>query len=107
MPFGVILIDGEGTVLFFSETERRESGYRQPRRSDATFSNCRAASAATHFRGRIRQAEETGQVDLEIAWPRDLTIRTRELRIRVQSAQRGGLWLFIERDHPAGPRARG
>ena len=27
LPFGVILIDGEGIVQFYSETEARESGY--------------------------------------------------------------------------------
>jgi len=58
------------------------------------------------FRGRIKQAEESGPVDLEIGWPCEYGGPKRELRIRVQSARRGGLWLFIERADAA-PVARG
>lgn len=98
LPFGVILIDGDGTVQFFSETEMRQSGYpgRPLGQNLYEVSRC---FGSEEFRGRIKQAEEAGPVDLEIAWPGDYSDRTRELRIRVQSARRGGLWLFIQRDN--------
>ena len=41
---------------------------------------------------------DAGPVDLEIGWPGDFGDPRRELRIRVQSSQNGGLWLFIVRD---------
>jgi hypothetical protein len=44
------------------------------------------------------KAREAGAVDLELGWPSDYTDPRRELRIRVQSSQQGGFWLFIERD---------
>lgn len=97
LPFGVILIDGAGTVLFFSETERREAGFEDAPLGQNLFRISRCFGS-DEFRGRIRQAEETGPVDLEIGWPCDRLDPNRELRIRVQSARRGGLWLFIERD---------
>ncbi len=97
LPFGVILLDAEGTVLFYSETEQRQSGYgsrplgKNLFELSPCFSDC-------DFRGRIVRAQEAGRVDLEFGWPRDYADPQRELRIRVQSARGGGLWLFIQRD---------
>lgn len=101
LPFGVILIDSAGTVLFFSETERREVGLDNAPLGKNLFeiSSC---FGSDEFRGRIKQAEEAGPVDLEIGWPGDYADPNRELRIRVQTARRGGLWLFIERDASGG-----
>lgn len=100
LPFGVIRLDDAGTILFLSETERREAGFDQAPLGQNMFeiSSC---FGSDEFRGRIRQAEEAGPVDLEIAWPGDRTDPTRELRIRIQSARPDGLWLFIERDRVA------
>ena len=41
---------------------------------------------------------ENRPVDMELAWVGDPNDPTRELRIRLQSARRGGVWMFIERD---------
>jgi photoactive yellow protein len=96
LPFGVILLDGEGVVLFYSETEARESGYgSRPLGRNLFELSC---FGSDDFRDRVRRAQDEGKVDLEFAWPHDFSDPSRELRIRVQSAQRGGLWLFIERD---------
>ena len=100
LPFGVILIDSAGTVLFYSETERRETGFDNPPLGKNLFELSRCFGSE-EFRGRIRRAEEAGPVDLEIGWPHDRIYPDRELRIRVQSARRGGLWMFIERDSPS------
>ena len=45
----------------------------------------------------------TAPVDLEFGWTGDLV--NRELRIRVQSAADGGVWLCIERDRSEPSRA--
>jgi len=104
LPFGVIQLDREGVVLFYSETEARLSGYGEKPLGLNLFaiSSCLGSDA---FRGRIARAKEQGPVDLEIGWPGDYGDASRELRIRVQSSRNGGLWLFIERDD-LGTRAR-
>ncbi len=97
LPFGVILLDRAGTVLFYSATEARLSGYGEKPIGLNLFaiSNCLDSD---DFRGRIERAMNEGPVDLEIGWPGDYGDPNRELRIRVQSPRNGGLWLFIERD---------
>ncbi len=107
LPFGVIRLDGAGTIVFISETERRAAGFERAPLGQNLFeiSSC---FGSDEFRGRVARAREQGPVDLEIAWPGDRLDPTRELRIRVQSAGGDGLWLFIERDRvaPARPATR-
>ena len=97
LPFGVILLDREGTVLFYSATEARLSGYGENPLGQNLFkiSSCMGSD---DFRGRLTRAMEAGPVNLEMGWPSDFGDPTRELRIRVQSSRNGGVWLFIERD---------
>ena len=104
LPFGAILLDSKGTVLFYSATEARLSGYGEKPLGLNLYeiSHC---FGRDEFRGRIERAREQGPVDLEIGWPGDYGDPRRELRIRVQSSRNGGLWLFIERDD-LGTRAR-
>ena len=104
LPFGVIRLDREGTVQFYSATEARLSGYGESPLGKNLFaiSECLGSD---DFRGRLERAMAEGPVDLEIGWPGDYGDPTRELRIRVQSSRNGGLWLFIERDD-AGAMAR-
>jgi photoactive yellow protein len=97
LPFGVILLDREGTVMFYSETEAQQSGYHGSPIGKSFFAIARA-SGGDDFRARLMKAREAGAVDLELGWPSDYTDPRRELRIRVQSSQQGGFWLFIERD---------
>lgn len=97
LPFGVILIDGEGKVLFYSETEARQSGYGALPLGQNLFevSSCMDSD---DFRGRIMRARDEGTVDIEFGWSGDFADPKRDLRIRVQSARAGGFWIFIERD---------
>lgn len=97
LPYGVIRLARDGTVQFYSATEARLSGYGEIPLGKNLFaiSSCLGSDA---FRGRIERALEKGPVDLEIGWPGDFGDPQRESRIRVQSSQSGGLWLFIERD---------
>ena len=100
LPFGVIRIMRNGTVQFYSATEARLSGYGEIPLGKNLFeiSEC---FGGDNFRGRIERALEQGPADLEIGWPGDYADPRRELRIRVQSARNGGLWLFIQRDEAA------
>ena len=101
LPFGVILLDREGIVLFYSATEARLSGYGMTPLGKNFFEVGRNP-AIGDLRHRIMSALENGPVDLEFGWTGDLADPNRDLRIRVQSSRRGGVWMFIERDLPAG-----
>jgi len=97
LPFGVILLNHEGTVLYYSATEARLSGYGKNPVGRNMF-EISACMGGDNFRGRITRAMEQGPVDLEFGWPGDFADPKRELRIRVQSSRSGGVWMFIERD---------
>ncbi len=104
LPFGVILLDRAGVILFYSETEARQSGYGETPLGLNLF-EISACMGSDEFRGRIMRAMEKGPVDLEIAWLGDYGNPKRELRIRVQSARKGGVWVFIQRDQASGRAA--
>jgi photoactive yellow protein len=97
LAFGVILLDREGVVQFYSQTEARQSGYTGAPMGRNFFAISRCFGG-DDFRGRIMRAMEEGAVDLEFGWPGDFADRKRELRIRVQSARSGGVWIFISRE---------
>ncbi len=100
LPFGVILLDREGTVLFYSATEARESGYGTKPIGQNLFALSRCMGS-DDFRGRIMRAHEHGPVDIEFGWQGDFSDPKRDLRIRVQSSRQGGFWVFVERDDNA------
>jgi len=105
LPFGVILLDPKGTVLFYSQTEARQSGYGKLPLGQNLFDLSRCLGG-DDFRGRITRAqEEAGPVDLEFGWSGDFADPKRDLRIRVQSAARGGVWIMVERDPAANASA--
>jgi photoactive yellow protein len=103
LPFGVIHLDREGIVLFYSATEAKLSGYGMTPLGKNFFKVGRNP-ANGDLRNRIQTAMENGTVDLEFGWTGDLIHR--ELRMRVQSARDGGVWLCIERDFLAGTTSR-
>src|SRR3972149_3743935 len=81
LPFGVILLDREGTVLFYSATEARLSGYGDIPLGENLFaiSHCLDSDV---FRARSERAMSEGPLDLEIGWPGDYGDPNRDLRIR-------------------------
>lgn len=97
LPFGVIHIDADGIVLFYSATEARQSGYGAMPAGQDFFAAARRL-ASEDFRGRIKRAMEEGPVDLEFGWKGDFSDPKRDMRIRVQSSQAGGVWILIQRD---------
>lgn len=97
LPFGVIAIDRFGSVLLYSRTELKRSGYAgaDPVGQDFFSIGCFGGAG---FRSRIEEARQHGKVDLEIGWFGDFADPGRALRIRVQSGRGGKLWLFVQRD---------
>jgi len=98
LPFGVIHLGPDDKVLFYSATEAKLSGYGMTPLGRNFFEVGRNPANAD-LRRRIHDAMEGGRVDLEFGWTGDLVHR--ELRMRVQSAADGGVWLCIERDSSA------
>lgn len=107
LPFGVIRLDREGTVLVYSATEARLSGYGTTPLGRNLFDVSLCASRGD-FRERVMHAIESGaaDLDLELGWRGDPSDPNREMRIRIQSSRTGGVWLFIERDSEAASGAR-
>ena len=102
LPFGVILIDRIGTVLFFSQSEAEQSGYGKVPLGQNLFavSNCMGSD---NFRGRIQRAMAQGPVDLAFELPGDYSDPNRALHVRVQSARQGGVWICITRETEGAP----
>ncbi len=103
LPFGVILLDRDGTVMFYSQTEARKSGYGRIPLGENLFeiSPCMAQS---DFRGRINSAMEEGPIDLEFGWAGDFADPNRDLRLRVVSSSNDGIWIFVDRDDASSGR---
>ena len=97
LPFGVVLLDRQGVILFYSKTEARLSGYGMDPLGKNFFSygDC---VGIDDLRQRIMGAMENGRVDLDFAWSIDKAGAQSDLCIRVQSARSGGVWLFFGRD---------
>ena len=97
LPFGVVLLDRQGIILFYSTTEARLSGYGMAPLGKNFFSFGECVGIAD-LRQRIMDGMENGHVDLDFAWSTEKTDTQRDLSIRVQSARSGGVWLFFDRD---------
>jgi photoactive yellow protein len=97
LPFGVIKLDREGIVRFYSATEARLSGYGLAPLGQNMFDVSSCANREV-LRERVMRAMEDGSADLEFAWFGDPVDPRREMRIRIQSARSGGVWICIERD---------
>ena len=98
LPFGVIRLDADGKVTFYSKTEAELSGYGDRRAIGRDFFTQMAPCLATPERlRRIDQARREGTLDISFEQIGDFDDAERELHVRVVSARGGGLWLFLER----------
>jgi photoactive yellow protein len=98
LPFGVILLDAEGVVRFYSETEARLSGRGQRRTVGLPFFQRIAPCMDTEsFKGRIDAALRAGTLDIEIGHTGDFSDPSRRIRVRAMSAAGGGIWLAHDR----------
>lgn len=97
LPFGVVRLDAEGVILLYSATEARQSGYgSQP--VGLRFFEIASCSSKNDVHAQIVRGQEEGHVDLEFALPGDYADPARGVRLRVQSARQGGVWMFMQRD---------
>jgi photoactive yellow protein len=99
LPFGVIRVDRDGRVVLLSRTEAELSGFgKRPAIGKIFFSDIAPCMGVDEFQGRIQRARERGHLDLEFGWVGDFSDRDRQLRVRVQSASDGGIWVCINRN---------
>ncbi len=99
LPFGVIKLDKDGVVQFYSDVERRLSGSGTLERSGRQFFTEIAPCMNTPaYRGRIEAAMKRGSLDLEFVHIGDFEDREREITVRIQSATGGGYWIFMRRE---------
>lgn len=98
LPFGAIRLDDKGVVTFFSKAERDLSGYgTRPTVGKIFFTDIAPCMANENFRGRIEAARARGTLDIVFSWVGDFADREREMRVRIQSASDGGVWIFMQR----------
>ncbi len=98
LPFGVIRLDSEGEAVFYSRTERRQSGMGQRRVLGRHFFTQVAPCMQTpEFALRIEAARRAGALDIQFEHVGDFEDETRELSVRVMSSSDGGLWLCLRR----------
>ncbi len=97
LPFGVILLDREGKVLFYSATEAQQSGYGKSPLGQNFFEISRCRNKGD-LREELMRAIEMENADVEFAWRGDYDGPAREMRIRLQTARRGGIWMCVERE---------
>ena len=103
LPFGVIKLRADHVVEKYSKCEARLSGYgSRPALGLDYFINVAPCMGAPAYKGRIEQALRSGKVDIEMSWIGDFEDREREMNVRIQSAEDGGLWIFTQRPDAAG-----
>ena len=99
LPFGVIRLAPDNTVVLQSAVERRLSGFgERASLGKHFFHDIAPCMDGEHYRGRIKQALAAGSLDLEFTHYGDFEDRDRELTVRVQSASDGGCWIFMRRE---------
>jgi photoactive yellow protein len=97
LPFGAIRLDAEGTVTFYSEAERRLSGFRKEVLGHKFFIEIAPCMDTAEFRGRIDRALAVGQLDIKFGYVGGLPDQPMDLDVRVQSATGGGgFWIFLQ-----------
>lgn len=97
LPYGAIRLDHEGRVIFYSDTERRLSGYFKETIARSFFTEIAPCMNNPNVRGRIDKALQAGKLNITFTHIGDFNDPDQELDIRVQSASNGGCWIFIRR----------
>lgn len=98
LPFGAIRLDADGKVLFYSDAERRLSGYTREVLQRPFFTEIAPCMNNAAFRGRIERALASGSLDIAFDHIGDFDDAAKALRVRVQSASGGGCWVFMRRE---------
>jgi photoactive yellow protein len=98
LPFGVIRLAANGAVQFYSQGEARLSGRgSRPVLGQNYFTEIAPCFANDDYLLRIERAQAEGRLDIEFGIVGDFDNAEKELRVRVQSASQGGIWIFTHR----------
>ena len=95
LPFGAVEMDSAGNVLSYNKTQERIAGYAVP--AGGNLFEVSRSPSKDELSARILRAIEQGPVDLDFAWVGGSSHR--EVRLRVLSSRRGGVWMFVEADN--------
>ena len=98
LPFGAIRIGPDGRVQYYSQAERRLSGYAKEAVGLDFYASIAPCMNNAAFLSRIEAAAKAGQLDIEFGHVGDFSDRERQLRIRIVSASGGGYWQFHARE---------
>jgi len=97
LPDGAIRLDASGKAVFYSDAERRLSGYRKPVVGHDFFVEIAPCMNNPSFRGRIERALASGKLDIAFVHSNELPNGTMDLDVRIQAAAGGGCWIFLKR----------
>ena len=98
LPFGVVRLDAEDIVTFYSRTEAEQSGFLDRGAIGRNFFTQLAPCLGTPDRlRRIDEARRAGTLDIAFEQIGDFDDADRELHVRVLSASSGGVWVLIQR----------
>jgi len=96
LPFGVIRLAEDGSVQVYNQGERQLAGRgSRPVLGQNFFTEIAPCFARPDYLGRIERAQAAGTVDLEFGIVGDFDMAEKELRVRIQSAALGGIWIFM------------
>ena len=98
LPFGVIRLDHEFRVTFFSDVERQISGYRKETEGRPFFVDIAPCLNTDKIKGRIDEALAKGKLDVTMDHIADLPSGASDvdLHVRVLAASGGGCWMFTQ-----------
>ncbi len=96
LPFGAIRLDPQYKVVFYSDVERRQSGYRKETIGRPFFLEIAPCLNTPKYRDRIDQALATGKLDISFDHTADLPSGALDvdIHVRVLPAAGGGCWIF-------------
>jgi photoactive yellow protein len=98
LPFGVVKLDAEGYVTYFSATEAAQSGFMRHKALGRDFFGDVAPCMGTPgFRERIARARISGRLDVRFEQVGDFADPQRVMIVRVVSDGPGGLWVALKR----------
>ncbi len=98
LPVGVVRIDAEGTVLFYSRREAELTG-RDPELALGRnfFRDIAPCTLVPEFYGRFRRGLLKGSLDATFEFVFDFGMHPARARIRMHDAERsGGYWIVVE-----------
>ena len=96
LPFGAIRLDPRFQVIFYSDAERQQSGFRKEAAGRPFFVDIAPCLNIPKIRDRINEALANGKLDMTFDHTADLPSGAQDvdLHVRVLPAKGGGCWIF-------------